>query len=67
MLIVLLYPLMGPIPRFYKLFFLQPFLRFTHIVSYWNTMFARTIVWSGIRYTLNRAGDVTKVERLQTP
>jgi len=63
-LITLLYPLYGPIPQYYKLFILQPFLRFTHILAYGKTLWSRRIVWSGIRYTMNFTGDVTKVERL---
>jgi cellulose synthase/poly-beta-1,6-N-acetylglucosamine synthase-like glycosyltransferase len=63
-LLTLLYPAMGPIPRFYRLFLLQPVLRITHLISYLKTLFKRSIVWAGIRYTLNSKGDVTRVERL---
>lgn len=64
MLTVLLYPLMGPIPRFHRLFLFQFFFRTTHIISYAKTLFAKSIVWSGFRYTLAFSGDVTRVERL---
>jgi hypothetical protein len=60
----LLYRMLGSMPSGWKLPFLQPFYRFTQIIVYWNTMFAKTILWSGVNYTLNFKGDVTKVERV---
>ena len=64
LLTTLLYRLMGPVPRMHRLVALQPFFRTTHLASYAKTLFSRSIVWSGIRYTLAFNGDVTRVERL---
>ena len=65
MITVLLYPLFGPVPKFFRFILLQPYFRFTHIITYWRTIFSKSIVWSGIKYTLAFSGDVTKVERLK--
>jgi cellulose synthase/poly-beta-1,6-N-acetylglucosamine synthase-like glycosyltransferase len=64
LLTVLWYPLMGPMPRFYKFVAAQPLLRVTHIISPLKTVFATSLVWSGARYHLNKKGKVTQVERL---
>ena len=58
-----LYPLLGSMPRFYRFLFFQPFLRITHLASYFSTLKTNTITWAGVKYRLKFFGDVTKVER----
>ncbi len=65
LLTVMLYPLMGSIPRFGRFLAVQPFLRATHAVSYFRTYFTNVITWAGVRYHLDRNGVVTRVERAE--
>ena len=60
---VSLYPLLGPMPRFYRFLILQPVLRLGQALSYFGTWTTNTIVWAGVRYRLKFFGDVTKVDR----
>ncbi len=60
----LLYRFFGPIKGYALYPFLQPFFRIGQLISFGKTLFARSILWSGIRYTLTFSGDVSKVERL---
>jgi len=60
---VLLYPLLGSMPRFHRFLILQPFIRATHLASYLGTYTTNTITWSGVRYRLKFFGDVKRVER----
>jgi cellulose synthase/poly-beta-1,6-N-acetylglucosamine synthase-like glycosyltransferase len=62
-LAVLLYPLIGPIPRFHTFLLYMPIIRITQIVSYFKTVFSRCITWAGVRYYLTFSGDVARVER----
>jgi ceramide glucosyltransferase len=60
---LLLYPLIGPMPRFYTLLLDMPVVRITHILSYFKTVFSHRITWAGVRYYLTFSGDVSRVER----
>jgi ceramide glucosyltransferase len=60
---VSLYPLLGEMPRFRRFLLFQPFIRATHVASYFGTCTKNTITWSGVRYRLKFFGDVKKVER----
>ena len=60
---LLLYPLIGPMPRLYTLLLDMPIVRATHIVSYFKTLFSHSITWAGVRYYLKFSGDVSRVER----
>ena len=64
LLTVLLYPLLGSVPKFYKFLYLQPFMRTTHIISSLRTVYTNKVVWSGVRYHLTFSGKVSRVERL---
>jgi cellulose synthase/poly-beta-1,6-N-acetylglucosamine synthase-like glycosyltransferase len=57
------YPLLGPMPRFYRFLLFQPFIRLTQAVSFIGTCTTNTITWSGVRYRLRFFGDVKSVER----
>ncbi|MDG5814209.1 glycosyltransferase family 2 protein [Chitinispirillales bacterium ANBcel5] len=59
-----LYPFLGKMTRFYKFILFQPFMRLTHIISYFRTFMTNTIVWSGIRYNLSKSGDVDSLEHI---
>ena len=48
---------------FLKMFFLEPLLRFTILISLFKTALTNKIVWSGITYHLTFSGIVAKVER----
>jgi cellulose synthase/poly-beta-1,6-N-acetylglucosamine synthase-like glycosyltransferase len=61
---ILLYPMLGAMPKFHKFVFYSPFIRLTHVISYFMTFLNNTIIWSGIKYYITFRGDVTKVERL---
>jgi glycosyltransferase involved in cell wall biosynthesis len=63
-LTALLYPLLGKMPRFSKFLFLWPFLRITHVISYYRTLFTNKIIWAGIKYQISFNGDVADIERL---
>jgi len=63
MLTLLLYPLIGPNPRFAGFFFVQPFSLFSVFYAALNTLFTNTIIWSGVRYKMNADGTVASVER----
>ena len=43
-----LFPVLGPLPGFLKMFFLEPLLRFTILISLFKTALTNKIVWSGI-------------------
>ena len=58
-----LFPVLGPLPGFLKMFFLEPLLRFTILISLFRTALTNKIVWSGITYHLTFSGIVAKVER----
>jgi hypothetical protein len=58
-----LFPVLGPLPGFLKMFFLEPLLRFTILISLFKTALTNKIVWSGITYHLTFSGIVAKVER----
>jgi hypothetical protein len=45
------------------MFFLEPLLRFTILISLFKTALTNKIVWSGITYHLTFSGIVAKVER----
>lgn len=60
---VMLYPFLGKMHRMPKFIMLFPFMRFTHLVSYFRTFLTNTITWAGIKYTINFSGEVAKVER----
>jgi ceramide glucosyltransferase len=61
---VLLYPLLGSMPKFHKFLVLQPFLRSTHIISSLRTIYTNKVVWSGVKYHLTFSGKVSRVERM---
>jgi ceramide glucosyltransferase len=60
---VSLYPLLGPLPRFYRFLLFQPFIRATQAASFFGTCTTNTITWSGVRYRLKFFGDVNSIER----
>lgn len=60
---VSLYPLLGSMPRFHRFLLLQPFIRATHVASYFGTCTTNSITWAGVRYRLKFFGDVKRVER----
>jgi Glycosyltransferases, probably involved in cell wall biogenesis len=62
--IVPLFPVLGPLPGLYKMFFIEPLLRFTIVISLFKTAVTNKIIWSGIKYHLTFSGTVAKVERL---
>lgn len=64
LLIMLFFSLLGPIPKVYKMFLFEPFLRMTILIGFFRTSFAKKILWSGIKYHLTFSGKVSKVERL---
>jgi cellulose synthase/poly-beta-1,6-N-acetylglucosamine synthase-like glycosyltransferase len=61
---IMLYPLLGEMPKFHKFILYSPFIRLTHVISYLMTFLTNTIIWSGIKYYITFRGDVSKVERL---
>lgn len=61
---IMLYPLLGAMPKFHMFVLYSPFIRLTHVISYLMTFPTNTIVWSGIKYYITFRGDVSKVERL---
>jgi cellulose synthase/poly-beta-1,6-N-acetylglucosamine synthase-like glycosyltransferase len=61
---ILMYPLLGAMPKFHKFVMYSPFIRLTHVISYLMTFLTNTIIWSGIKYYITFRGDVSKVERL---
>ncbi|KMQ51310.1 glycosyl transferase, group 2 [Chitinispirillum alkaliphilum] len=63
-LTALLYPLMGKTPPKLKFLLFQPFLRFTHALSYFRTIITNTIIWAGIEYKVSSNGDVESLQRL---
>jgi cellulose synthase/poly-beta-1,6-N-acetylglucosamine synthase-like glycosyltransferase len=63
-LTIMLYPLLGAMPKFHKFVLYSPFIRLTHVISYLMTFWINTIIWSGIKYYVTFRGDVSKVERL---
>jgi cellulose synthase/poly-beta-1,6-N-acetylglucosamine synthase-like glycosyltransferase len=63
LLAVLLYPFLGKMHKFPKFLLLVPMMRLTHTISYFRTFFTNTILWAGIKYTINFRGEVIKVER----
>jgi hypothetical protein len=46
------------------MFFIEPLLRFTIVISLFKTAVTNKIIWSGIKYHLTFSGTVAKVERL---
>ena len=60
---VLLYPLLGSMHSFRKFILYWPFLRLTHVMSYWLTLITNTITWAGIKYRISFNGDVAHIER----
>jgi len=58
-----LYPAIGKMPYYGRFLLLQPFLRFTQVVSYFRTWCTRTITWAGIKYRLAFNGDVKSLRR----
>jgi ceramide glucosyltransferase len=60
---VLLYPFLGKMHRFPKFIILFPMMRLTHTISYFRTFLTNTILWAGIKYTINFHGEVSKIER----
>lgn len=62
---VMMYPLIGPMPRFGRFLLYMPLIRWTHAISYFKTHFTNCITWAGIRYYLKFSGDVSRVERPQ--
>lgn len=63
LLAVLLYPFLGQMHKFPKFIILFPMMRLTHTVSYFRTFLTNTILWAGIKYTINFRGEVSKIER----
>ena len=61
--IALLYPALGKMPYFGRFLLLQPYLRMTHVVSYFKTWMTKTITWAGIKYQLSFNGDVKSLRR----
>jgi len=59
----LLYPALGKMPYFGRFLLLQPYLRLTHVLSYFRTWTTRTITWAGIKYRLEFNGDVKSLRR----
>jgi cellulose synthase/poly-beta-1,6-N-acetylglucosamine synthase-like glycosyltransferase len=62
--VMLFFSILGPIPRVYKMFLFEPFLRATILLGFFRTSFAKKILWSGIKYHLTFSGKVSKVERM---
>ena len=60
---VLMYPLIGPMPRFKSFLLYMPLIRVTQGISYFKTHFTNVITWAGIRYYVAFSGDVSRVER----
>lgn len=60
---VLMYPLIGPMPRFKSFLLYMPIIRVTQGISYFKTHFTNIITWAGIRYYVTFSGDVSRVER----
>jgi hypothetical protein len=59
----LLYPALGKMPYFGRFLLLQPYLRMTHVISYFKTWLTKTITWAGIKYMLSFNGDVKTLRR----
>lgn len=64
LLFVPLVSILGPLPGIYKMFFIEPLLRLTILISLFKTAFTNKIIWSGIKYHLTFSGTVARVERL---
>ena len=62
-LALLMYPLVGPMPRFGKFLLYSPIIRVTQGISYFKTHFTNVITWAGTRYYVKFSGDVSRVER----
>jgi ceramide glucosyltransferase len=60
---LLLYPLIGPMPRFTTLILDMPVVRAMHILSYYKTVFSHKVTWAGVQYYLTFSGNVSRVER----
>ena len=60
---VLMYPLIGPMPRFTTFLLYMPLIRVTQGISYFRTHFTNVITWAGIRYHVAFSGNVSRVER----
>jgi ceramide glucosyltransferase len=60
---VLMYPLIGPMPRFKSFLLYMPLIRVTQGISYFKTHFTNVITWAGVRYYVAFSGDVSRVER----
>ena len=59
----LLYSRLGKMPYYGRFLLLQPFLRFTQVISYIRTWCTTTITWAGIKYKLAANGDVKSLRR----
>lgn len=60
----LMYPALGPMPRFGSFMLLQPAALCVFLISCLRTAFKRTIIWSGIKYRMSFSGKVTGLERI---
>ena len=65
MALVCLQPLLGPVPRFFRILLLHPIYRLTPLFGLLATVGMKKILWGGILYTLGPKGTVANVERLQ--
>ncbi len=54
---------LGPTQDLVQIMLLTPLLRLAHALSYVKTIGTMTITWSGVRYTFDKSGKVTLVER----
>jgi cellulose synthase/poly-beta-1,6-N-acetylglucosamine synthase-like glycosyltransferase len=63
MLSVLLFPLIGTVPRFFRFFFWHILYRSIPLLGFVATLKNNTIMWGGVRYTFDIAGRVTRVQR----
>ncbi|MDD5674992.1 MAG: glycosyltransferase, partial [Chitinivibrionales bacterium] len=59
----ILYLGLGPMNRRRLFFVLQPFCFFLFLYSCLKTAFTNTVLWAGVRYKLDSAGNVTKITR----
>lgn len=60
----LLYPLLGPVPHFFRFMLLQPISLVGVCLAVLKTLFTNTVLWSSFKYKLNFKGEVVSVERM---
>jgi hypothetical protein len=63
MFTIVLYATLGPLSHLLKFSLLGPVLRMAQLVGCLKTIGTRTITWGGVRYTFDKAGKVTQIER----